>query len=161
MRRLASINYPFSFFESLVNETPQRHWVSLISWEGEPVAGLVTFLFGDTVLPYFVGTTDAARKCSAANYVYLTVMERAVEQGYRVFDFGRTRSDNQGSFDFKRFHGFEPEPLEYQYYTPPGARPVELSPSNPKLALARGLWKYLPLSVTRSLGARLAHHIPG
>ena len=161
MKRLASINYPYSFFENLVRATPDRHWVSLVSWQGKPVAGLVTFMFGETVLPYFVGTADAARQCSAANYVYLTLMERAVKHGYRVFDFGRTRSDNHGSFDFKRFHGFEPRPLGYQYYTPPGAHPVELSPSNPKLAWARELWKYLPLRLTRPLGARLARHIPG
>lgn len=161
MKRLASINYPFSLFEKLASGTPDRHWVSLVSWEGKPVAGLVSFMFGETVLPYFVGTTDAARECSAANYVYLTLMERAVEYGYRVFDFGRTRGDNQGSFDFKRFHGFEPRPLAYQYYTPPGARPLELSPSNPRLCLARAAWKYLPLGVTRPLGARLARHIPG
>jgi FemAB-related protein (PEP-CTERM system-associated) len=161
MRRLASLNYPYSFFERLVTQTPGKHWVSLVRWKGRPVAGLVTFLFKDRVLPYFIGTTDDAKRCSAANYIYLTVMERAVQEGYRVFDFGRTRRDNGGSFAFKRFQGFEPRPLGYQVYTAPGADTPNLSPDNPKFNLTRRVWSHLPLCVTRPLGAALARHIPG
>lgn len=161
MRRLGSITYPFSFFERLIAHTPGRHWVSLVSWRGRPVAGLVTFLFNDTVLPYFIGTTNEARRCSAANFIYLTAMERGVAAGYRVFDFGRSRKDNTGSYDFKRFNGFTPRPLEYQCYTLPGHTAPNLSPSNPKFDLARRVWRFLPLSVTRVLSARLANHIPG
>ncbi|HNQ23323.1 MAG TPA: FemAB family PEP-CTERM system-associated protein [Phycisphaerae bacterium] len=161
MRRLGSINYPRRFFEELVARTPGQHWVSLIEWNGAPVAGLLTLLFRDTVLPYFVGVADAARVCHAANYVYLTLMERAVEYGYRVFDFGRTRRDNSGSYDFKRFHGFEPRPLQYQQYRPAGARATDWSPTNPRLQWGRRLWPRLPLCITRPLGAYLARHLPG
>jgi len=161
MRRLASLTYPFSFFNRLIEGTPGRHWVSLVTWNGRPVAGLVTLLFRDRVMPYFIGTTDEAKRCSAANFAYLTVMERAVEQGYGVFDFGRSRRDNAGSYDFKRFHGFTPRRLGYQYYAMPGHEAPDLSPTNPRFQLARRLWKHLPLSVTRRAGAYLAKHIPG
>jgi len=161
MRRLASLNYPLAFFERLLELTPGRHWVSVVRWEGRPVAGLVTFLFRDCVMPYFYGATDLARTCSAANLIYLTAMERGAEAGYRVFDFGRSRCDNAGSFDFKRFHGFEPRPLEYQSYTPPGSTPPDLAPSNPRYRLARWVWCRLPLFATRALGGALSRHIPG
>lgn len=161
MRRLGSLNYPYSFFEQLVANTPDRHWVCLVCRDGRPVAGLFTFLFRESVIPYFIGTTDEAKRCSAANLVYLTAMERGVAQGYRAFDFGRSRRENRGSYDFKRFNGFSPRPLQYQTYTLPGSRPQNLTPSNPKFRTARALWKYLPLFVTRSVGARLARHIPG
>jgi FemAB-related protein (PEP-CTERM system-associated) len=161
MRRLGSLNYPYVFFERLIARTPKRHWVSLVRWNGRPVAGLVTFLFKDCVMPYFVGTTHDAKRCSAANFIYLTTMERGVAAGYRVFDFGRTRRDNQGSFDFKRLHGFEPRPLHYQIHTVNGREPLNLSPDNPKYRLARRVWSHLPLHVTRPLGARLAKHFPG
>lgn len=161
MRRLASLNYPYSFFERLVAHTPGRHWVSLVRWDGHAVAGLLTFLFKDCVMPYFIGTTEEAKRCGAANYIYLSAMERGVEQGYQIFDFGRTRRDNTGSYDFKRFQGFEPRPLAYQCYSPPGHRPPNLSPDNPRFRLARRIWTRLPLCVTRSLGTRLARHIPG
>ena len=161
MRRLASLTYPFSFFERLVANTPGRHWVSLVRWRGRPVAGLVTFLFNDRVMPYFIGTTAEARRCSAANFTYLEAMERAVRSGYRVFDFGRSRRDNAGSFDFKRFNGFSPRPLNYQLYTAAGGAAPDLSPGSGRFRLARRVWPHLPLSLTRFVGARVARHIPG
>jgi hypothetical protein len=88
-------------------------------------------------------------------------MERAVEHGYRVFDFGRSRRDNKGSYDFKRFSGFEPRPLQYQCYTQPGHAPLDLSPDNPSFRLMRRLWPHTPLWISQTLGARLARHFPG
>lgn len=161
MRRLGSLAYPRSFFECLLAETPGRHWVSVVSRNGRPVAGLVTFLFRDSVMPYFIGTTDDARRCSAANFIYLTVMERGVEHGYRLFDFGRSRRGNAGSFDFKRFHGFAPRPLQYQSYLRKGCAAPHLSPDSPRYRLARRIWRRLPLIVTQSLGAAIAKHVPG
>ena len=161
MRRLASLNYPFLFFETLAKLTPGRHWVSLVRWNDKPVAGLVTLLFKDRVVPYFLGTIGEARRCSAANFIYLDAMERGVAAGYRIFDFGRSRRDNTGSFDFKRFQGFEPRPLHYQCHVLPGHRAPNLSPDNPRYELARRIWPHLPLSLTRALGARLSAHIPG
>ena len=161
MRRLASLNYPFSFFQRLIQLTPGRHWVSIVRWNGRTVAGLVTFLYQDRVLPYFLGTSPEATRCSASNFIYLSAMERGVECGYGVFDFGRTRRDNKGSFDFKRFQGFEPRPLPYQLFTAAGRTPPNLSPSNPRFRWARRVWGRLPLPVTRVVGARLSRHIPG
>jgi len=161
MRRLASPNYPYAFFKRLVDATPEAHWVSLVRHEGNPIAGLVSFLFDDTVMPYFVGLSNEAKHCGAANFLYLSTMERAVAKGYRQFDFGRSRRDNQGSYDFKRFQGFEPSPLGYQFYAVPGKRPPALSPSHARWSMARRIWPRLPLCVTRPLGARLARHFPG
>lgn len=161
MRRLASLPYPFRFFESLANHTPDAHSVLLVRRNGRPVAGLMTFEFRGTVLPYFIGTAPEAKRCSAANFIYLTAMERGVSDGCRIFDFGRSRRENVGSFDFKRFNGFTPRPLEYQMYVTPGAKSPNLSPSNPKFRFARAVWRHLPLSVTRAVGTRLAREIPG
>ncbi len=161
MRRLASLSYPFGFFRRLIENTPGRHWVSLVRRQGRAVAGLVTFLFKDRVMPYFFGSTPEAARCSAANFTYLTVMERGVAAGYRVFDFGRSRSDNTGSYNFKRFNGFEPRPLRYQRHTLPGRQAPDLTPDSSRYRLARQVWPFLPLFVTRSLGARLSRHIPG
>lgn len=161
MRRLASLNYPYSFFERLIALTPDRHWVSIVEYDRRPVAGLVTFLFRDRVMPYFIGTTSAARECSAANFIYLCAMERGVEEGYRVFDFGRSRRENIGSCDFKRFHGFEPRALGYQWLSLGKSPRVNLSPDDPWFRQARRLWRGLPLCVTRPLGSQLSRHIPG
>ncbi len=161
MRRLASLNYPYRFFQQLAVSFDRQVWVSLVRWQGQPMAGLITLIHKDRACPYLVGLASNARRCSAANFIYLCAMERAVEQGLRVFDFGRSRIDNVGSCDFKRFHGFEPTPLEYQQYLPRQHAPPQLSPTATRYKLPRMIWPHLPLRLTQSLGAYLTRHIPG
>ncbi len=161
MHRLASLNYPQRFFEELIARSPAQHLVSVVYDAARPVAGLVSVLFKDTVLPYFVGATPDAGGVGAFNYIYLTLAERAVEMGLRVFDFGRSRTDNAGCCDFKRFQGFEPTPLEYQYDLLPGHKLPDLTPTNPRFNLARRIWPHLPLALTAPLGAWLCKHVPG
>ena len=91
MRRLASINYPYSFFESLVDRLGRRAWVTVVSRGERPIAGLLSFVFRDTVYPYFVGADERVRCTGASNLIYFAVMERAVRAGLRNFDFGRSR----------------------------------------------------------------------
>ncbi len=161
MRRLASIAYPFCFFRALAEQTPRAHWVSVATLGGTPVAGLLTFLHRDRVIPYFFGSTESARRCGAANLLYFRLMQRAVVEGFRVFDFGRTRRENLGSLNFKRFQGFEPRPLGYQAVAL-GDEPSEmLSPDHRLLKPIRALWPRLPFFVTNALSALVAPRIPG
>lgn len=168
MRRLASPNYPRAFFASLIRQTgttdsplPIRHLVQVVMHRERPIAGLISFIYRGTLMPYFAGCDERFNKYHPNNFLYLTAMEQAVELGCREFDFGRSRIDNSGAYDFKRFQGFEPTPLSYQYYVPRGGRTPDLHPDNGRLALARRVWPRLPLAVTRPLGAWLAKSIPG
>ncbi len=161
MRRLGSLSYPYLFFKRLIEHTPDQHWVSIVYKNEKPVAGLVTFLYQDRVLPYFFGSNSDATQCSAANYVYLTAMERGVEEGFQTFDFGRSRLDNTGSYGFKKNQGFEPRTLGYQCYVPQGCTTPNMTPSNPKIQVARKIWSHLPLAFTKFAGAKLAKHLPG
>jgi len=161
MRRIASINYPWALFRELFARLGDRAWAS-VAWLGDrPVAGTISFVFRDTVMPYILGLDERVRCDGAANLLYWEVMERAVRSGLRRFDYGRSRADNAGAVGFKKNQGFEPRPLGYQRYVPPGRRAPDLKPSNPRFALARRVWRRLPLPVTRTLGAWLARSIPG
>lgn len=161
MRRLGSVNYPYEFFEALVSAHGERSLVQLVRQEGRPVAGLLTFIHRKTVLPYFAGLDERADVYGLNNFLYWQSMRWGVEHGLESYDFGRTRIDNAGCYDFKRFCGFEPLPLEFQNYVMPGRTAPDLAPSSPKWTMARRLWRSLPLPVTRSLGGWLAKSIPG
>ena len=161
MRRLGSPNYPYRFFQHLIATTGENNVVQLVRHEGRPVAGLVTFLYKDTVMPYFSGLDERAGLYGLNNYLYMESMCWGGEHDYRVYDFGRTRVDNVGSFNFKRFCGFEPRLLEFQTIVMPGQEAPDLAPSSTRWAAARSVWKTLPLPLTRSLGGWLAKSIPG
>lgn len=170
MRRLASPNYPLDFFETLMARTQPGwsqqdarpgHLVQLVFRKDRPVAGLISLIFRGVLMPYFAGCDERFEKYHPNNFLYLTAMEHGSELGCREFDFGRSRVDNAGACNFKRFQGFEPTPLHYQYYVPQGGRAPNLYPGHPRLDLARRVWPRLPLAVTRPLGAWLAKSIPG
>lgn len=161
MRRLGSINYPYAFFEVLQRRFGGRAWVT-VAFSGErPVTGVFSLVFRETLLPYVMGTDERVTSDGAANWLYWCLMERAVTAGLQRFDFGRSRADNTGAVGFKKNQGFEPQPLGYQRYVPPGRRAPDLKPSNPRFALARRVWRRLPLVTTTALGGWLAKSIPG
>lgn len=161
MRRLGSLSYPYEFFAELAARLPERLWVTLALRHGRAVAGVVSLVHGETVMPYFVGADERVRAYGAHSLIYFAVMERAVRAGLRRFDFGRTRKNNPGPAAFKRNQGFAPRTLGYQRYVPPGRTAPDLTPSNRRFALARRVWRHLPLVVTRAAGAQLAKWLPG
>jgi len=175
MRRVASVNYPLEFFRQLVERTAPvasrrdnlarghrpGHLVQIVRYRGRPIAGLLSFIHRDTLMPYFAGCDERFEKFHPNNFLYLAAMERGTDLGCRQFDFGRSRESNAGAYNFKRFQGFEPTPLHYQYYVPPGGRAPDLHPDNRKLEMAQRVWSRLPLAVTRPLGAWLSKSIPG
>lgn len=161
MRRIASLNYPLHFFEELQGRFGERAWVSAAFVDGRPVAGTISYIYRDTIMPYILGADERIRCEGAANLLYWQLMERAVEAGLRRWDYGRSRADNHGAVGFKKNQGFEPQSLGYQRYVPPGRSAPDLRPSNPRFAWARRAWCRLPLPVSRWLGCQLARWIPG
>ena len=161
MRRLGSLNYPLTFFKELVQRSAGMHLVQIVRYRQRPVGGLVSFIWRDTVLPYFSGCDERYNFAGVNNYLYLTLMERAAGMGLRKFDFGRTRRDNDGCVRFKSHQGFSAEPLEYQAYVPSNGHDPGLSPDRARYRLAGAVWRHLPLAVTRPLGSWLARSIPG
>jgi FemAB-related protein (PEP-CTERM system-associated) len=122
------------------------------------IAACLSFYFRDEVLPYYGGGTQAARELAGNDFMYWEVMERARQRGSRLFDFGRSKRGT-GSYDFKRFWGFEPEQLHYEYYLVGGAEVPDLSPVNPRYERLIAAWRRLPLWTSRLVGPPLAKYL--
>jgi FemAB-related protein (PEP-CTERM system-associated) len=161
MRRLGSPNYPRRFFEALLAANPQRMICQLVCCGERPVAGLITFLHRNTVMPYFAGIDERRDIYGLSHFLYAESMRWGVEHGFARYDFGRSRIDNTGAYEFKRLCGFDPQPLEYQTYIAGGHSAPDLAAGSPRWAMARRLWQHLPLAVARPLGGWLARSIPG
>ncbi|MGH8258344.1 MAG: GNAT family N-acetyltransferase, partial [Steroidobacteraceae bacterium] len=137
---------------------PGQCEVLTVTHAGQPVASVMSFYFRDEVLPYYGGSTAAARSLAANDFMYWQVMERARERGMRVFDFGRSKRGT-GSFDFKSHWGFEPQPLCYEYHLVRAREVPNLSPTNAKFARLIGLWRRLPLPMTQIIGPPIARYL--
>jgi FemAB-related protein (PEP-CTERM system-associated) len=143
--------FPKRYFELLWSTFSQQSDIVTITSEGKPVASVMNFYFRDEVLPYYGGGTEHARKLAANDFMYWEVMRYACERGLRVFDFGRSKIGT-GAYDFKRYWGFEPKPLVYQFCLAQGYDIPDLNPLSPKFRLFVALWKKLPLALATRLG---------
>ncbi|MBL9076095.1 MAG: FemAB family PEP-CTERM system-associated protein [Planctomycetes bacterium] len=160
-RRLGSPALPQRWFQGLVDEFGRAAVVHrAVTPGGRTLAAVMSFCFKDTVYAYYSGSLDDVERTGVNNWIYCAIMEWAVEQGYRRFDFGRSRAES-GPAAFKRNMGFVAEPLHYEYLlVAPGARLPEFHPSNPRLDLPRRLWSKMPLFLANRLGARLSRYLP-
>jgi len=130
----------------------------VLSPQGKPVSGVLSFYFRDEVLPYYAGDVPEARDLAANDFKYWDLMRRACERGLKVFDYGRSKRGT-GSFDFKKNWGFEPTPLNYESFLFKGDSLPQHNPANPKYRTAIEIWRRLPRPVVNSVGPMLARYL--
>lgn len=159
LRDLGTPIFPKKFIQKIADVFSKEIEISTVEYHGKAVASLVSFYFGDKVIPYFVGASPDARAAKAHDFIYWSLMKRAVEKGIGVFDFGRSKIDS-GPYAYKKLWGFEPTPLEYQYYRVKAGKLPDVNPNNPKFALFAKVWRHLPLPIANSAGPILAPNFP-
>ena len=151
MRNLGTPMFPVRYFDCLLKTFAGSCDIVVIRDRGVPMSAVMNFYFKDTVLPYYGGGISQARNNGANDLLYWEVMRRAVDRGFRRFDFGRSKAGT-GAFAFKKNWGFEPEVLEYEYWLPAGAKIPSKNPTNPMYATLSRIWKRLPLPVANFIG---------
>jgi len=158
--RLGSPVFSIKLFKNLLRELKEQANILLIrSREGKPISSVLTFFYKDQVLPYFAGSLFEYRDLAPNDYMYWQLMKYGYENGYKLFDFGRSKMDT-GSYDFKRHWGFEPEPLPYQYFLNRINEIPNLSPANPKYQKKIEIWRKLPFRATQIIGPHIVKYIP-
>jgi FemAB-related protein (PEP-CTERM system-associated) len=158
VRNLGTPVFPKAWFHALQREFGDKCQVLSILHEGQPVAAVMSFFFRNEVLPYYGGGGLAARPVAGNDFMYWEVMRRAADRGMTLFDFGRSKVGT-GPFNFKKYWGFEPEPLYYEYNVKAGRAMPDINPLNPKYALMINTWRRLPLSVANRLGPFIARNL--
>ncbi len=158
VRNLGTPVLPRKYYAQLKQAFGDSWEITVITHEGEPVATVMSFYFRDQVHSYYAGSVMRARDLAANDFMYWALMQRAVERGARVFDFGRSKQGT-GSYDFKKQWGFEPEPLPYAYYLVRAEEMPNISPTNRKYSLFIKAWQKLPLPVSCALGPWLARDL--
>ena len=146
------------YYQSLLETFGEQCSVLTILNGDEPVSSVLSFYFRDQVLPYYGGGPASARACKANDFMYWELMRLSVEQGVKVFDFGRSKN-GVGSYRFKKHWGFQPEPLHYKFNLIKANDVPDLSPVNPKYQLAIKMWQKLPVSATQMLGPMIARNL--
>jgi FemAB-related protein (PEP-CTERM system-associated) len=158
MRDLGTPVYGRALFRQLLDQFPGRAEICVVRADNQPVAAaLLLHGWGITEVP----SASSLRRFNhtAANMLlYWQLLERSIERGQDLFDFGRSSKDS-GTYRFKQQWGATPFTAEWQYYVRSGSLP-DLRADSPRYRRLVGIWKRLPVCLTRWIGPTIVRGIP-
>ncbi len=132
--------------------------LTVVSPDNKLLSSVLTFYFREEVLPYYAGDDIAGRDCAANDFKYWDLMQRAVERGARLFDYGRSKVGT-GPYHFKKNWGFEPIPLQYEYQLHRATQVPDQNPLNPKYQVFIKAWRAIPLSLANFIGPHIVKYL--
>jgi len=159
VHRLGTPVFPRELFTSLRSSFPGQVRLFGVRKGKTPIAGVLCFYFRDQVLPYYAGALAEYFKDSPNNFMYWNLMEQSSKEGFREFDFGRSKRGT-GSYEFKSAWSMRVTELPYRYHLVKATEVPHLSPVDSKFQLPVAAWKRLPLSWTKIIGPRIIRWVP-
>jgi len=159
VRRLGTPVFPKTLFASFLREFPAASDILLVRQKGRVAAGVLSFYFRDTVMPYYGGAHRAFHPAGVNNFMYWELMRQSARRGFTRFDFGRSKLGT-GACEFKRGWRMVERPLPYQLFPIRADGVPNLNPTNPKFRLMIEVWKRLPLGLTKVLGPKIVRNFP-
>ena len=161
MRDLGSPVHSRRFFDVMFEELGSTARLLLVrDRDGRAVGGAVVLVFRDTIIvPGWVSSLRSAFALCPNFVLYWEVIRYGCEQGFRVFDLGRSFT-HAGTFEFKRQWGARPHPLPWIFVdTVAGARP-SVDRDAGQWARFVEAWKRLPLPVANLVGPWVRRQVP-
>ena len=123
------------------------------------IAGGGVFVYqGDTIFNLHANILRYVRSNYAGEFLYWSVIERAIQKGLKTFDLGRSLVGS-GNEVFKLKWAPRKKLLAYWHWLAPGHPLPVINQKNPKFAIAIAVWKKLPAFIVRPLGPYLVRGI--
>jgi predicted N-acyltransferase len=107
---------PWRFFKLFGERLVKNGYSSiLLAYQaGRCIAGLVLLHWNQTIICKYAASREETMILRPNNLLFWTAIQWGCENGYKVFDFGRSDLDNPGLCRFKRGWGAEETMLTYQ-----------------------------------------------
>jgi CelD/BcsL family acetyltransferase involved in cellulose biosynthesis len=142
----------------VLREFPERSRIFVVYKSEVPLASALAVGFDKVLRNPWASSLRKYASLSPNMLLYLRMLEYACDNGYRVFDFGRS-TPGEGTYRFKEQWGAVPSPLHW-YLVSPAGKPLDAEDSEvTRFKLAARCWSRLPLALTRFVGPRIRKHI--
>jgi FemAB-related protein (PEP-CTERM system-associated) len=151
--------FPKRLFKVVLEEFAEQCELTTIWHNEKAVAAVLSFRFGDWIVPHFGGSLIESRPLAANNFMYWEVMKRGMETGARFFDFGRSKAGT-GAYAFKTQWNMREHELPYHVFLVRRSTMPNFSPANPKFNLPISLWKAMPLGLSKVIGPAIIRWFP-
>jgi FemAB-related protein (PEP-CTERM system-associated) len=159
VHRLGTPVFSKKLFEVLRGVFPRHCKLFGVRKDKKVIAAVLCLYFRDQVLPYYAGALPEFYKDSPNNFMYWSLIAQSCAEGYKLFDFGRSKRGT-GSFQFKSAWSMETAELPYRYCLVKAKEVPHMSPVDQKFQLPVRLWKRMPFELTKVLGPPLIRRIP-
>jgi FemAB-related protein (PEP-CTERM system-associated) len=155
MRDLGTPVQSRRLFEEVLAVFPDDVWFGAAWLRGEPIAGGCGFRWGREFEITWASALRAHQAIAPNMALYWGFLERSVQEGVSVFNFGRCSPDS-GTHKFKLQWGSRDEPLWWYAH----GEATTPSPDDGAYSWGPRLWKRLPLRVANLIGPRIVRLIP-
>lgn len=158
MRDLGTPVFSRRLFAAILQQFPERSELCVVRLGTRAVAA--------AILVHGWGVTEVTSASSLREYnftcanmlMYWHLLERSVERGQKLFDFGRSSQDSS-SHHFKTQWGGEPSSANWQYHVRDGDVKA-MRPDNPRYQFLIRVWQRMPVWLTRLIGPPVVRGIP-
>jgi FemAB-related protein (PEP-CTERM system-associated) len=160
MRDLGTPVLARAFFEQIAAVLPDRVEFGAVYLGDLPVAAGCGFVWQDEFEITWASSLREYNRMAPNMLLYWSFMERMIERGLRVFDFGRC-TPGGGTHRFKQQWGDTRDvPLPWAQWSRKGLSATPNPGSSRFFELATRAWSRLPLALANHLGPRLSRALP-
>jgi Acetyltransferase (GNAT) domain len=147
---------PFDWFSNLLACLGDSAKLRVASHQGRPVAGILTLCFKDSMFYKYGGSDAAFHNLGGMHLCLWRAIQDAKSMGLKVFDLGRSDSEDAGLIAFKDRWGAQRHGLTYfrRWLVPPNA-----SRSSLRMPRARRAVAHVPGPLLRAAGRFLYRHL--
>lgn len=158
MRDLGSPVHSVELMRQVLGEFSERSRIFVVYKSEEPVASALVVGFDKVLRNPWASSLRKYASLGPNMLLYLRILEFACDNGYQVFDFGRSTT-GEGTYKFKEQWGAVPAPLCWYYISLDGKSLDPDSSRTERFEKATHYWRKLPLIVTKIIGPRIRKHI--
>ena len=158
-KRRGSPPHSFDFFRRVYNTFKPAGllWMTLAMYNDKPIAGVMVFCFKDKLYWFGNVTNRKYASLNPTNLLLWHIIQRGIENNFRVFDLGQTREEDRGVYHFKSGWGGSETNLEDFVLS---SKNVELpNPSQRKYVFLSRVWSMMPKALARRIGPKLIRGI--
>lgn len=159
-RRLGLPLHPYRFFETLWHEfaASDRLEIMVAEHNEKAVGAIFALKFKDRFLVEYIADELDAREVMPGHFLYWNAIQAAFHGGFKVFDFGRTDSRNEGLMRFKNSWGTEVTELPH-YFWPKAPKAISGSDEAVSVRLIKAACRHAPDFLQKIIGGVCYRHM--
>jgi serine/alanine adding enzyme len=159
MRDLGTPVYSKKFFAQILQVFPAETFICRVRFGQKIVSASFMTGFRNSIESNWAAALPEGKNLKASMLMAWRSMCFAASKGYTIFDFGRS-SIGSPTHKFKLEWNCRTVPLFWYHWPTTPETTADLDRRNPAFSAAIGMWKKLPLGISKVLGPPIARCIP-